>query len=235
MMQRGVFSRPATSFKFFQTSVVFHRGMAVQHKAESHQSLVQSDASDFTPQLLPSNQVRSGTPTHWGLYSAPTFWSSHLVPGGNLLCVYQGGVVDYQTPFTSMNVSKRSFCSSLWLPICLPILPPSACHTSASLSTRYHLEWVNVLIFLNLACISSLFKVYAYLYFPKCSSTHSVFLSDTHPSPCLVSPTHTHTQDGVQSVPNHTLLRQQRGNTSERQRWRGREWKEAEQRDQRRR
>lgn len=77
-----LFSYPTKGFEFFQTSVVFHRGMAVQHKAESHQTLLQSDV---TLQPLPGNRACAGTPTHWGLYSALTFSGSHLPSRGNLV------------------------------------------------------------------------------------------------------------------------------------------------------
>lgn len=63
-----------TGFKFFQTSVAFHRGMAVQHKAESRHA-----PSNQTAEALPGNRACSGTPTHWGLSSAVTFSGSHLV------------------------------------------------------------------------------------------------------------------------------------------------------------
>lgn len=47
----------------------------------SHTTLLQSD---FTLQLLPGNRACAGTPTHWGLYSALTFSSAHLIPCENL-------------------------------------------------------------------------------------------------------------------------------------------------------
>ena len=68
------FSCSTTCFKFFQTSVAFHRGMAVQHKAESRHA-----PSNQTAEALPGNRACSGTPTHWGLSSALTFSGSHLV------------------------------------------------------------------------------------------------------------------------------------------------------------
>lgn len=68
------FSCSTTGFKFFQTSVAFHRGMAVQHKAESRHA-----PSNQTAEALPGNRACSGTPTHWGLSSAVTFSGSHLV------------------------------------------------------------------------------------------------------------------------------------------------------------
>lgn len=81
----AAFSWVTTGFKIFQTSVVFHREMAVQHKAESHQTLLQSDCWDFSLQLLPGNQACTRTPTHWSLYSALTFSSSHPVSCENLI------------------------------------------------------------------------------------------------------------------------------------------------------
>ena len=68
------FSCSTTGFKFFQTSVAFHRGMAVQHKAESRHA-----PSNQTAEALPGNRACSGTPTHWGLSSAVTLSGSHLV------------------------------------------------------------------------------------------------------------------------------------------------------------
>ncbi len=50
----------------------------------SHTTLLQSDRWDFTLQPLPGNQACTGTPTHWGLYSALTLSSSHLVSCENL-------------------------------------------------------------------------------------------------------------------------------------------------------
>lgn len=67
-------SSSTTGFKFFQTSVAFHRGMAVQHKAESHHS----------PPIRPPRRYQATRPAlvhqHTGLSSAVTFsGSSHLV------------------------------------------------------------------------------------------------------------------------------------------------------------
>lgn len=108
----AAFSWSTIGFKFFQTSVVFHRGMAAQHKAESHQALLQSDCWDFTLQPLPGNQACTGTPTHWGLYSAFTFSGSHLLSCENRLSSKKAhlGFLDVFPDFISSIRWSCCFC-----------------------------------------------------------------------------------------------------------------------------
>lgn len=150
--------------------------MAVQHKAESHQTLHQSDASDFTLQPLPGNQACSGTPTHWGLYSAQTFCSSHRVSCGNLL----SGRREFLVPETSL------------IPSDINMFLPFTHHVSSYflLSVCFHLRRVNAPIF---TC---------FLFLLIRISVPTLFFSfrRTSPSPRSHAHTHLHTPKRVYRV-----------------------------------
>lgn len=140
-----------TGFKFFQTSVAFHRGMAVQHKAESRHA-----PSNQTAEALPGNRACSGTPTHWGLSSAVTFSGSHLVSpwkkkrGKKTTSTHFQENLDFWDVFCFYCVFRPSRPSLYFLPSRASSFSVFPLHrfllTSPSPAARQQLNKVNVFI-----------------------------------------------------------------------------------------